>query len=160
MEIDLSGILIYGLWSGLFGAGLAVLFTAPPNRLPAAFACSFAGRLVRDLFMASGLGSNWSTVIASLVVVFVAVAFVRRQRLSPVVLICAVLPLAGSVSMFNMIFELMKLSTARGQAMNAASVAFTSNLAKVFVTSLSISLRIVAGMTIVQLFKKNEGIES
>jgi uncharacterized membrane protein YjjB (DUF3815 family) len=157
--MDLPGILIYSLWSGLFGAGLAILFTAPANRLLAAFVCSFAGRLVRDLFIAWGVGSNWSTLIAAAVVVLVAVAFVRRQKLSPVVLICAVLPLAGSVSMFNMIFELRKLSTARGEALTAASIAFTSNLAKVFVTSLSIALGIVAGMAIVQLFNRNETVE-
>jgi hypothetical protein len=61
--------------------------------------------------------------------------------------------------MFNMIFELRKLSTARGEALTAASIAFTSNLAKVFVTSLSIALGIVAGMAIVQLFNRNETVE-
>ena len=102
---------------------------------------------------------NWSTMIAAAVVVFVAVAFIRHRQISPAVLICAVLPLAGSVSMFNTIFELMKLSTARGEALNTASIELTSNLAKVFVTSLSIALGIGAGMAIVQLFKRNEAVE-
>jgi uncharacterized membrane protein YjjB (DUF3815 family) len=157
--MDLTGILIYSLWSGLFGAGLAILLVVPPNRLHAAFVCSFAGRLVRDLFIAWGMSSNWSTMIAAAAVVFIAVAFIHRKQLSPAVLICAVLPLAGSVSMFNTIFELMKLSTARGDALNTASIEFTSNLAKVFVTSLSIALGIGAGMAIVQLFKRNEAVE-
>lgn len=156
--MDLPVILIYSLWSGLFGLGLAVLLTAPPNRLLAAFVCSFSGRLVRDLFIAWGLSSNWSTMIGAAAVVLVAVAFIRRHQISPVVLICAVLPLAGSVAVFNTIFELMKLSSARGEALNAASIAFTSNLAKAFATSLSIALGISAGLAIAELFRRKKEI--
>jgi uncharacterized membrane protein YjjB (DUF3815 family) len=157
--MDLPAILTYSLWSGLFGLGLAVLLTAPPNRLLAAFVCSFAGRLVRDLFIAWGLGSNWSTVIGAAAVVLIAVAFIPRHQISPVVLICAVLPLAGSVAVFNAIFELMKLSSARGEALHAASMEFASNLAKAFVTSLSIALGISAGLAIAQLFRRKEVVE-
>lgn len=157
--MDLQGILIYSLWSGVFGVGLGILLTAPPNRQLATFFCSFVGRLVRDLLIAWGVGSNWSTMIGSAVLVLVAVALIRRQQVPPVVLICAVLPLGGSVAMFNTIFALVKLSTAGGEALNAASVAFTSNLAKVIVTSLSIAVGISAGLAVVQLFKRNEAVE-
>jgi uncharacterized membrane protein YjjB (DUF3815 family) len=147
------------LWAGLFAIGLAILLTAPRQYLVAAFFCGFAGRFIRDLLVGWGMSQNWSTVIASAVVVLVAVAIIRRHQVSPVVLICGVLPLGAAVAMFNMIFALMKLSTAQGEALNGVSIAFTSNLAKVFVISLSIALGIGAGTAIVRLCRREEAVE-
>lgn len=158
--MDLSGILTNSVWAGLFSAGIAILVTAPPTYLVATFFCGLAGRLVRDLFMAWGTGQNWSTMIAAAVVVLVAVLIIRRRQVSPVVLFCAVLPLGAAVAMFNMIFELMKLSIAKGEALNSASLAFNSNLAKVFVISLCIGLGIAAGIAIVQLFRRKDAVEA
>jgi hypothetical protein len=58
--------------------------------------------------------------------------------------------------MFNAIFELMNLSTVTRDALNGASVAFTSNLGKVFVVSLAIALGVGAGLSLVQpLFSRH-----
>ena len=100
---------------------MATLLTAPPRYLVATFVCGLAGRLVRDLLTGWGMGPNWSTVLAAAAVVLVAVAFIRRQQVSPVVLVCGVLPLGSAVAMFNAILELMKLSTAQGDALSAAT---------------------------------------
>jgi len=157
--MDLSGILTTSLWAGLFATGLAILMTTPPRHLAATFVCAAAGRLVRDVLMGWGASQNWSTVIAATVVLLVAVALTQRHKVSPVVVVCGVLPLWVAVAMFNAIFELMILSTAKGDALNGASLAFTSNLAKVFVVSLSIALGISAGWTVLRLFSRARAAE-
>ena len=158
--MDLSMILINSLWCGLFAAAMATLLTAPPRYLAATFVCGLAGRLVRDLLTGWGMGPNWSTVLAAVAVVMVAVAFIRRQHVSPVVLVCGVLPLGSALAMFNAILELMKLSTAQGDALSAASAAFTSNLAKVFVGAAAIAMGIGVGMALMRLFTRREPLES
>lgn len=158
--MDLPVMLINSLWGGLFATAMAILLTAPPRYLVATFVCGMAGRLVRDLLTGWGVGANWSTVVAAATVVLVAVAFMRRQQVSPVVLICGVLPLGSALAMFNTILELMKLSTAQGDALSAASVAFTANLAKVFVGTAAIAMGIGVGMAIMRLFTRREPLES
>lgn len=154
--MDPSTILINSLWAGLFATGLAVMLTAPVPYLVPSFACAFVGRGLRDVCTGLGVGINWATVIAAAVVVLVAVAIIRRHRVSPVVLICGVLPLGAAVPMFNLIFSLMRISTATGEALDAASIALNANLGKVFVTSLAIALGLGAGMTIVRFFQAED----
>jgi uncharacterized membrane protein YjjB (DUF3815 family) len=154
-----SAVLVASLWSGLLAAGLGVLFTAPRKYLVAAFACGWAGRCIRDLSIAWGLSHNLSTMLAAAVVVLVAVAIIRRHEVSPVVLICAVIPLSGSVATFNLIFALMRLSTAAGEARNEYSVAFTSNLAGAFTTFLAIALGLGAGMAIARFLSSADAVD-
>jgi hypothetical protein len=97
--------------------------------------------------------------VAAAVLDLVAVAIIRRHTVSPVVLICAVLPLGAAVAMFNMLFELMRLSSLQGEALSGASVALSANLAKVFTTSLAIALGLGAGLAIVWLFRREEAVE-
>jgi len=157
--MDLSGILINSLWGGLFAAGVAILLTAPREYLVATFFCGLVGRLVRDIFSGLGLGQNLSIVVAAAMVVLVAVACIRSHKVSPVAMICGVLPLGAATAMFNMVLGLMKLSTVSGDDLNAASIEYTSNLAKVFVTTLSIALGIGVGMAIVRFIKREDSVE-
>ena len=157
--MDLSGILMNSLWGGLFGAGIAILFTAPREYLVATFFCGLVGRLVRDILTGLNLGQNLSIVIAAAVVVLVAVAIIRSHKVSPVVMICGVLPLGAATAMFNMVLGLMKLPKVSGNELRAASIEYTSNLATVFVTSLSIALGMGIGMAIVRLFRRKESVE-
>ena len=152
--MDLSVMLINSLWSGLFATAMAILLTAPHRYLVATFVCGLAGRLARDLLTGWGVGPNWSTVVAAVTVVLVAAAFIRRRHVSPVVLVSGVLPLGSAVAMFNAILELMRLSSAKGDALSAASLAFTSNLAKVFVGTLAIALGIGVAMAVMRLFSR------
>jgi hypothetical protein len=153
--MDVSGMMLNSLWGGLFGTAIAILLTAPRNYLVATFVCGFSGRLVRDILIGWDAGQNWSIALAAAVIVLVAAALVPRHRARPVVLICGVLPLGAAVATFNTIFELMKVSTARGDALNSASVAFTSNLAKVLAVTLSIALGMSAGVAIMKLFRRD-----
>lgn len=99
---------------------------------------------------------NWATVIAATVVVLVAVAIMRRRQVSPVVLICGVLPLGAAVAMFNLIFALMQTSSAKDEALAAAALSLTANAGKVFTTSLAIAIGLGAGIAIERMFKSDE----
>jgi uncharacterized membrane protein YjjB (DUF3815 family) len=154
--MDFSTILLNSLWAALFATGLGILLTAPFRYIVATFLCGLAGRFVRDVLMGWGMSQNWSTVVAAAVLVLVAVAMVRHHRISPVVLICGVLPLGAAVAMFNVIFELMKVSSLKGEALSAASVALSANTGKVFTGTLAIALGLGAGVAIIRLFKREE----
>ena len=111
--MSLLTILANSLWAALFATGFGVLLATPARALVSCFVCGFMGRCVRDLCMGGGLSQNWATAVAAAVVVLLAVAIVRRHAISPVVLICGVLPLGAAVAMFNMIFDLMRVSSSR-----------------------------------------------
>lgn len=158
--MEVPEILLNALWGGLFASGLAVSLTAPVRYLVPTFFCGFLGRGARDACVAWGLSYNWATVIAAAAVVLVASAIVRGHRVSPVVLICAVLPLGASVAMFHVIFGLMRVSSLQGEALTEASVALLSNLGKLFTGSLALALGLVAGIAIVRFFKREEAISA
>src|SRR5882672_815095 len=109
--MHLSAILENSFWSGLFATGIGVMLTAPAQYLVPAFLCGFLGRGVRDVCTGWGLSQNWATVIAAALVVLVAVAIIRRHTVSPVVLICGVIPLGAAIPMFNLIFAVMQISS-------------------------------------------------
>jgi uncharacterized membrane protein YjjB (DUF3815 family) len=137
--MDLLAIFMNSLWAGLFAGGMGILLTAPPRFIAPAFLSGFAGRFARDVFMSWGMSQNWSTAVAAAMVVLVAVAVIRRHVISPVVLVSGVLPLGAAVAMFNTIIELMKVSSLKGEALSASSVALSANTGKVFTTSLAIA---------------------
>jgi len=155
-SMNLAPILLNSLWAALFASGLGILLTAPLRYIAPIFVCGFAGRFVRDVLMGWGLSQNWSTVVAVVAVVLIAAAVAKRNRVSPVMLICGVLPLGAAAAMFNVIFELMKLSSLKGDALSAASVALNANAGKVFTGTLAIALGLGAGVSLVRLFKREE----
>lgn len=157
--MNFSTILLSSLWAALFAAGMGILTTAPFRYIVPTFLCGFAGRFVRDVLMGWGMSQNLSTMVAVVVVVLLAAAFIGRHRVAPVVLICAVLPLGAAVAMFNMIFELMRVSSLKGEELSAASVALSANTGKVFTGTLAIALGLAAGMAIVKLFRREEAID-
>jgi uncharacterized membrane protein YjjB (DUF3815 family) len=154
--MDIITMLINSLWSGLFAGTLGFILTAPVRYIAPTFFCGFVGRFARDLFTSMGVSQNWSTAIASAVVVLVAIAIIRRHEVSPVVLVSGVLPLGAAVAMFNAIASLMKVSYLSGEALSAASVALSANMGKVFTTSLAIAMGLAAGLAIVRLFSRGE----
>ncbi len=149
-----SAIFMNALWAALSATGLGVMLTAPVRYLVAAFACGFLGRGLRDVCTGLGLNGNWATVIAAAAVVLAAVAITRRQRVSPVVLICGVLPLGSAVAVFNLIFAMVQISSATGDKLASASIALTASAGKVFTTSLAIAIGLAVGMAIERLVKR------
>jgi uncharacterized membrane protein YjjB (DUF3815 family) len=154
LSINLSPIALNSLYAALFATALGLLLTAPARYLIATFIGGFAGRFVRDVFMGCGLSQEWSTVIAAIVIALLASIIVRTDRAPPVVLICAALPLGAAVAMLNAIYELMRLTYLKGDALNAASVALNMNAGKAFTGTLAIALGLVVGMAITRLFAR------
>ena len=154
--MDIVAVLTGSVLAGLLACGMGILFTAPPRYIAPAFLCGFAGRFARDVFMSWGMGQNWSTAVAAVVVVLVAVTVIRRHVVSPVVLVSGVLPLGAAGAMFDAITELMKVSSLKGEALSVSSVALSGNMGKVFTTSLAIALGLAAGMAIVRFFRRDE----
>ena len=146
-------VLIGSLWAGLFAGGLAIILTAPPRYIAPTVLCGFAGRLVRDLCMGWGLAQNPSTVVASAVIVLVAAALIRRRAAHPVVLVSAIIPLGAAVAMFQMIIELIRVSSLTGEPLNTAVVALNANMGKVFTTCLAIALGLAAGQAVAGLLR-------
>ena len=157
--MDLPAILLNALWAGLFAAGLAVIFTAPPRYLFAAFVCGAFGVTARAIAAELGLNANQATVIAAMGVVLAGSLFVRRQEMPPVVMASGIIPLAGSLAVFNTIFLLMRIPAAPADTLNDLVVDLSSNVAKVFATTLSIALGLGAGMAIVRLLKRDRAGE-
>lgn len=154
--MDIIAMFTNGLWSGLFAGTLGLILTAPVRYIAPTFFCGFVGRFARDALMSWGVNQNWSTVVASAVVVLVAMAIIKGHRVSPVVMVCGVLPLGGTVAMFNVIAAMMRVSHLSGEALSAASVTLSANVGKVFTTSLAIALGLAAGMTIASVFRRDE----
>jgi uncharacterized membrane protein YjjB (DUF3815 family) len=151
--MDLWRILFDGLLAGFFATALGVVLTAPTGYAVPVFFCGFSGRFVRDLLTSLGLSLNWSTLVAAAVVVLVGTALIRRHAVSPVALVSGVLPLAASASMFDAILALMRVSSAKGEALQLASASLISSSAKVFNVSLAIAIGLAAGLAIVRAIR-------
>lgn len=152
--MNLSAILISSLWTALFSASMGFYMTTPFRGIVPCFLCGFTGRFARDYLISFEVSHAWSTLIAAAVVVFVGVAISRRRMLSPIVLICGILPLGASVAMFNMIADMIKVSTLKGEALSAATVALNSDLSKVITSSLAVALGLGIGITIMRLLQR------
>jgi uncharacterized membrane protein YjjB (DUF3815 family) len=152
--MDIRDLCLSGLWSGLLGAGLGILFTAPPRYLVSTFFCAAVGRPARDVLVGQGMNPNWATAIAAALVVLVAAAILRRRSVSPVVLVSAVFPLGAAVAMFQTIIGVMRVSVLRGDALGVASVALSANISKTFMLTLSIVVGMGAGMAIVRWVRR------
>ena len=148
--MDFFAIIVKSLWAGLFAFSWAIILTAPNRYIIPAFFCGFAGRFSRDLFMSVGLSQNWSTVIAAALVVMVAVAIIRKDEVSPAVLVTGVLPLGAALALINAIIGLMKISSLKGEALAAESAALSMNTGTVVISSLAIAVGLAAGMTIIR----------
>ena len=154
--MGLASILLDSLWAALFAVALGVRLTAPHQYLAPTFLSGFAGRLVHSLLVQWGIGRDWATVLASAAIVAVAVATTRRHRVSPLVLICGVLPLGSSGAVFRAVFELLKVSSAEGEALEAADLAWIANASRAFTGTMAIALGLGVGMTIARLFNRRE----
>ncbi len=154
--MSLLTILTNSLWAGLFASGFGVILTAPARALVSCFVCGFMGRCVRDLSIRGGLSQNWATAVAAAVVALLAMVIVRRQTISPVVLVSAVLPIASTVAILNMLLDLMRVSSLTGEALSAASVSLSANAGKASTGTLAIAIGLGAGVAIARFAVREE----
>jgi uncharacterized membrane protein YjjB (DUF3815 family) len=154
--MHLASIFPDSLWAALFAVGLGIRLTAPLQYLVPTFLCGFAGRLVHSLLVRGGMGRDWATVLAAAAIVAVAVATTRRHRVSPIVLICGVLPLGAAGAVFRAVFELLKVSSAEGEALNAAALAWIAQASRAFTGTMAIALGLGVGLIITRLLDRRE----
>jgi uncharacterized membrane protein YjjB (DUF3815 family) len=137
--MDLTAILLNSMWSAIFAAGMAVVFSTPYWALLPSFCCGFIARLARDLLMAWGANQNLATFVAAAVVIFIAVSFVRRPGVSPIVMLAGIIPLGAAGALFRAIVGFLQVSSLKGEGLSAP-VALISNLSVVFTTTAAIGL--------------------
>ncbi len=154
--MDLASIFKDSLWAALFAVGLGIRLTAPLQYLVPTFLGGFAGRLVHSLLVQGGMGRDWATVIAAAAIVAVAVATTRRHRVSPIVLICGVLPLGAAGAVFRAVIELLRVSSTEGEALNAAALAWITQASRAFTGTMAIALGLGVGMIITRLLDRRE----
>jgi uncharacterized membrane protein YjjB (DUF3815 family) len=142
------------VWAALFAGAVGVLFTAPPRRLAGTMLCGAAGRLALGVLMGWGVGQNWATLLASTVIVVIAVAVIREREASPVVLVSAVIPLGASVPIFSTIVGVIRVSSLQDEALSAASVALIASMGKAFTTFLAIGVGLAAGVVLTRLARR------
>jgi uncharacterized membrane protein YjjB (DUF3815 family) len=154
--MGLASIVSDSLCAAVFATALGIRFTAPLQYLAPTFLAGFLGRLMHSALTAWGLGQDWATVLAAAAIVAVAVATTRRHRVPPIVLICGVLPLGAASSVFRAVFEVLRASSAAGEALEAAALAWTANASRAFTGTMAIALGLGVGMTIARLFDREQ----
>ena len=157
--MNLESILLDGLWSALFATAMSIRNSTPFKYIIPTFISSVIAVLTRDSLEHYGLSTNWSTLFAAFMIVISAGLFIRSQRVPPVVMVCAVLPLWASVSMFGLLNDLRKVSLLSGNELNAAAIDLSANTAIVFVITISIALGFAAGLALLKLIFRRESIE-
>ena len=157
--MNLESILLDGLWSALFATAMSIRNSTPFKYIIPTFISSVIAVLTRDTLEHYGLSTNWSTLFAAFMIVISAGLFIRSQRVPPVVMVCAVLPLWASVSMFGLLNDLRKVSLLSGSELNAAAIDLSANSAIVFVITVSIALGFAAGLALLKLIFRRESIE-
>lgn len=157
--MSIENILIDGLWSALFATAMSIRNSTPYKYILPTFISGIIAVCTRDLLQNTGLSTNWSTLFAAFMIVISSGLFIRSQRVPPVVLVCAVLPLWASVSMFSMLDDLRKVSLLSGEALNKAAIDLSANTAIVFVITVVIALGFAAGLVVLKLIFRRESIE-
>jgi len=153
--MDLTAILFNSLWSAIFSAGMAVVFSAPSWALVPSFCCGFIARLVRDLLIGWGASQNLATFVAAAVVIFIVVSLVRRPGVSPIVMLAGIIPLGAAGALFRAIVGFLEISSLKGEG-PSAPVALISNLSIVFTTTFAIAVGAWTGYLLAQSVRRDQ----
>jgi uncharacterized membrane protein YjjB (DUF3815 family) len=153
--MDLTAILLNSLWSAIFSAGMAVVFSTPSWALVPSFCCGFIARLVRDLLMGWGASQNLATFVAAAVVIFIVVSLVRRPGVSPIVMLAGIIPLGAAGALFRAIVGFLEISSLKGEG-PSAPVALISNLSIVFTTTCAIAVGAWTGYLLGQSVRRDQ----
>lgn len=150
--MDLTATLLNSMWAAIFATGMAVVFSAPYWALIPSFCCGFIARLVRDLLTGYGANQNLATLVAAALVVFIAVRFVRRQSVSPIVMLAGIIPLGAAGALFRAIVGFLQVSSLKGEGLSAP-VQLISNLSILFTTTTAIAVGAWIGYLIGRWFR-------
>ena len=153
--MNIQEILINCMWSAFFATSMSILNSTPFKYIIPTFVCGFIGVLIRDLCQGWGLSTNWSTMIAALMIVIAAGLIIRSRDIPPVVLICGVLPLWASVAMFKLLNDMRNVSNLSGEELSKSATDLSANFAIVVVISIVIALGFAVGLALLRLIYKD-----
>jgi uncharacterized membrane protein YjjB (DUF3815 family) len=153
--MDLTAILFNSLWAAIFSAGMAIVFSTPSWALVPSFCCGFIARLVRDVLMGWGASQNLATFLAAAVVIFIAVSFVRRPGVSPIVMLAGIIPLGAAGALFRAIVGFLQITSLKGEGLGAP-VTLISNLSILFTTTTAIAVGAWIGYLLGQSVRRDQ----
>jgi uncharacterized membrane protein YjjB (DUF3815 family) len=153
--MNVTAILLNSMWAAIFAAGMAVVFSAPYWALVPSFCCGFIARLVRDLLMGWGANQNLATLVAAALVIFIAVIFVRRPGVSPIVMLAGIIPLGAAGALFRAIVGFLQITSLKGEGLGAP-VTLISNLSILFTTTTAIAVGAWIGYLLGQSVRRDQ----
>jgi uncharacterized membrane protein YjjB (DUF3815 family) len=151
--VNVSTILMDGLWGGLLSLAMAAVFASPYQALLPSFCCGFIARGVRDALVGRGVGQVLAIAIAAALVVMTAVVLVRRSGVSPIVMVSGLIPLGAAAPFFSAIVDFLQISSRRGDALDPVPLKLVLDLSKVFTTFLAIAVGGGLGFELARIFR-------
>ncbi|UXY15918.1 threonine/serine exporter family protein [Chitiniphilus purpureus] len=101
------------LWAAPAALGFAVLFNVPPRTLGWACLLAVAGHALRRAMQLAGCDIVLGTLVAALLIGFVAEWWGRRNRqASPVYAVCAAIPMVPGTPMYQAVQALLGIAGA------------------------------------------------
>jgi len=151
--MNLTPLVVDGLWAALFAMAMAVVLSAPLQGLFPSFCGGFVARFTRDVLIGWGAGENLAVLIAAAAVVIAAGGLIRRPGVSPMVMVSALIPLGAARAFFAAIVGFLQITSLKGEALAGAPLALISNLSKVFTTTSAIAVGVSMGVLIVRFVR-------
>ena len=98
--------------------------------------------------------SNWATLIAATLVIFVAALLIRRPVVSPVVMVSALLPLGAALPFFRAIADFLSIPSMTAERLALLPQTMLSNLGKVFTTTVAIGVGVSVAIYVVRALRR------
>ena len=155
--MDLAAILVNSLWSALFATGWRLFFPLRLGRWCQVSAVDSSLAWARDLLMGWGASQNLATFLAAALVLFIAVRFVRRPGVSPIVMVAGVIPLGAAGVLLRAIVGFLQVLSLKGEGLSAP-VALISNPSILFTTTCAIAMGAWTGYFIGQSVSRDQAI--
>jgi hypothetical protein len=136
---------------------MAVVFSTPSWALVPSFCCGFIARVGSR--SADGLGREPKSrnVSCRRLGSFIAVRFVRRPGVSPIVMVAGVIPLGAAGALFRAIVGFLQVLSLKGEGLSAP-VALISNPSILFTTTCAIAMGAWTGYFIGQSVSRDQAI--
>jgi hypothetical protein len=98
---------------------MAVVFSTPSWALVPSFCCGFIARVGSRSADGLGASQNLATFLAAALVLFIAVRFVRRPGVSPIVMVAGVIPLGAAGVLLRAIVGFLQVLSLKGEGLSA-----------------------------------------
>ncbi len=136
-------VLISGVLAAIVAAGFGLLVNVPPRALLATAFLGAMGRIIRELYLASGGGIVFGSLVAALCIGFGGMILTVHQFRPPTVItLAAVVPLVPGTYFYDSIVSLLTLIS-DGGADEQAFVAMGRSMLIAFLIAISLAAGII-----------------